>query len=80
MATSHVLGATKCSKVVYSAERHKFAEEIGDNIQNVRLLELPSLWEVFGEQAEPYAFNANFYDLQNKPCIIIHSSGTTGKP
>ncbi|KAE8423840.1 hypothetical protein BDV36DRAFT_303219 [Aspergillus pseudocaelatus] len=80
VATSHVLDATKCSKIVYSAERHKIAEEIRDNVQNVRLFEIPSLWEVFGEQAEPYAFNANFYDLQNKPCIIIHSSGTTGLP
>ncbi|RMZ43874.1 putative NRPS-like protein biosynthetic cluster [Aspergillus flavus] len=80
IATSHVLSATECSKVVYSAERHKIAEEIGDSVQNVRLYEIPSLWEVFGAPAEPYAFNANFYDLQNKPCIIIHSSGTTGLP
>ncbi|KAE8403342.1 hypothetical protein BDV37DRAFT_294628 [Aspergillus pseudonomiae] len=80
VATSHVLGATKCSKIVYSAERHKIAEEIRDNVQGVRLFEIPSLWEVFGEQAAPYPFNGTFYDLQNKSCIIIHSSGTTGLP
>ncbi|CAK46842.1 hypothetical protein CBS115989_1281 [Aspergillus niger] len=43
-------------------------------------LQVPTLAELFKSKSSPFHWNASFEEFQNKRCLILHTSGTTGQP
>ena len=40
---------------------------------------LASFGELIAKRSEPFEFSKTFEDAVNDPCLILHSSGSTGK-
>ncbi|RFU27629.1 hypothetical protein B7463_g8720, partial [Scytalidium lignicola] len=76
----HVLNKTGCSKFVCSVERQKQVRELQQVQKTIQAWEIPGLWEIFDSKAEFYPYEKEFKDCEDDPCVIIHSSGTTGFP
>lgn len=74
----HLLDATKCSKLAYSAERKQRALEIKDLRPDLDAFEIPSLTEMLENHTAFYPFPKSFEEVENDTAFIIHSSGTTG--
>ncbi|KAI9925939.1 hypothetical protein MW887_005745 [Aspergillus wentii] len=79
-ASLHILGATRCSKIVYSDSRRKFVGQLQDADVGIRSWEMPDLWKVFGQKSAVYPFTARYDDVEDQAAVIIHSSGSTGLP
>lgn len=41
--------------------------------------EVPPLVDLLKPQSPPYRFNGSFAELKDQTCLILHSSGSTGK-
>ena len=79
-ASSHVLGATGCSKFVYSPERSKQIEELKGANPSLQAWVAPVLWEVFDSGSGPaLAVKEPEEDSDDRIAVYIHSSGTTGE-
>lgn len=80
-ASLHVLGATKCTKFVFTTERRRQVEDLRTADSSIQVWEMPSLWEVFDRAArlpDPTA-NEAAPDEQDRIAAYIHTSGTTGR-
>ncbi|CAI7640642.1 unnamed protein product [Penicillium pancosmium] len=81
-ASRHVLEATHSSKVVYSSEKARQAEELKTADSSLVAVQIPELWELFdrdGKTASPEV-KEPLEDEEDRVAIYIHSSGTTGMP
>lgn len=76
----HVLNATNSSRLFFSAEQRKVVEELHQANKNLHLWEVPGLWEMFDQTVDRFPFVKQYADVVDETPIIIHSSGTTGKP
>ncbi|TQB68175.1 hypothetical protein MPDQ_003886 [Monascus purpureus] len=76
----HLLNATDCSKLVYTAERKQKALEIKSLCPSLEILQLPSLLEMLENSTLPYPLGKTYQEMEDEPALIIHSSGTTGLP
>lgn len=79
MAFLHVFKATKCDKIIYTAERREVVEGIRKADAGMQAWEVPALWTVFDEKVEHYPYARAFADVEDEVPTIIHSSGTTGE-
>lgn len=74
----HLLTATGCSKLLYSAEREQLAMQIKGFRSDIGLLQIPTTDEMLGNDTAPYPLRKSFTELENVTSFVIHSSGTTG--
>ncbi|KAJ5321437.1 Male sterility NAD-binding [Penicillium atrosanguineum] len=80
-ASSHVMGATECSKIVYSPERTKQIDELKTANPSLQSWVAPGPWELFDNVYEPDpVIKETSEDPENRIAVYIHSSGTTGFP
>lgn len=79
-ASRHVLGATGCSKFVFTAERRRQIEELRTMDPGIQAWEIPDLWVVFDRsEIHPTPVKgAAIPDEEGRVSVYIHSSGTTG--
>lgn len=79
-ASRHVLGATGCSKFVFTAERRRQIEELRMVDPNIQAWEIPGLWGVFDRsEIHPGPVKGKTVpDEEERVAVYIHSSGTTG--
>lgn len=79
-ASSHVMGATGCSTIVYSPERSKQVEELKATNHSLQVWVAPGEWELFDSRFEPVpVIKEPEEDPENRIAVYIHSSGTTGE-
>ncbi|KAJ5153496.1 uncharacterized protein N7482_009974 [Penicillium canariense] len=78
-ATLGMLDETACSKLIFSPERQRDATSIKEGKADLKMWEIPPLWELLHSNAEPFLLSKTFEDAENEPAIIIHSSGSTGQ-
>ncbi|CAG7938799.1 unnamed protein product [Penicillium olsonii] len=82
-ASSHILGATGCSRIFYTPERARQVDALQAANTSIQTWQVPDLWEVFG--GEPIVTDrcldipAPGSDFEDRVAVYIHSSGTTGK-
>ncbi|CAI7655071.1 unnamed protein product [Penicillium glandicola] len=80
-ASTHLLGATGCSKFVYSPERSKQIEELKGGNPSLQEWVVPGLWGLFDSSSAPApVVKEPTEDLEDRIAVYIHSSGTTGLP
>jgi hypothetical protein len=78
-AKGYLLDVTGCSAFVYAETSEPGAQEILATRVNVRGLKAPPLNSWITEtKAEPYPYKKSWDEAKDDPCIIFHSSGTTG--
>ncbi|KAI8633183.1 hypothetical protein F5Y19DRAFT_490382 [Xylariaceae sp. FL1651] len=75
-----MLKRSGCVHLLYAQEMNQVVEtlQLGDGL--IRLI--PSLDELLQTplDVKPYLYEKSFEDAQDEPCLILHSSGSTGDP
>ncbi|KAJ5527212.1 Male sterility NAD-binding [Penicillium frequentans] len=79
-ASRHVMGATGCTKIVYTPERSRQISELQTADIPLEAWEAPALWEVFDDSSPSPVIQEPAEDHEDRVAIYIHSSGTTGMP
>ncbi|PWY82419.1 NRPS-like enzyme [Aspergillus eucalypticola CBS 122712] len=85
-AFHHLLSKTHCSVLVDGSERPQLKKvvdqvEVACSDLGLERWRMDPVWDVFAASpVKPYSHRENFTDIEDRPAIIIHSSGTTGLP
>ncbi|KAK4177099.1 hypothetical protein QBC36DRAFT_327779 [Triangularia setosa] len=77
-----LITSTNCSKLLHSQERSGQAQEIGQTLSHVNVLQLPDLESFleFTSHVAPYRSKCGDAMDDLDTAMILHSSGTTGLP
>lgn len=79
-----LMKATKCTKFVFSKEFQNLANDLGANIDELKVVEIPALEELlhYSPDAPPYKSDVGVGETMEaqETIMILHSSGTTGLP
>ncbi|PYI07705.1 NRPS-like enzyme [Aspergillus sclerotiicarbonarius CBS 121057] len=85
-AFRHLLSATRCSVLVDGSDRPQLQKTI-DQIEvtcsdlGLARWRIDPIGDIFAPSpVEPYPHEETFHEIEDRPAIIIHSSGTTGLP
>lgn len=49
-------------------------------VYTLRVLDSPSLEELLDNSYPPYQYRKTFAEARNEPLLVVHTSGTTGRP
>ncbi|PWY92517.1 AMP dependent ligase/synthetase [Aspergillus heteromorphus CBS 117.55] len=66
--------------LIYADVMSSIAENLQQFDPFMSSLQLPGLTELLKSEAPPYHFGGTFAELQDKRCLTLHTSGTTGQP
>ncbi|RAK99767.1 acetyl-CoA synthetase-like protein [Aspergillus ibericus CBS 121593] len=66
--------------LLYADSECPVAESLQQFDPFMPVLQLPALAELLKSRAPPFHWAGSFSDLQDKRCLILHTSGTTGQP
>ncbi|RAK79580.1 NRPS-like enzyme [Aspergillus fijiensis CBS 313.89] len=86
-AFQHLLDATDCSVMVDASNKQQLRQMLDkvkrNRSEGFQKWLMPSLWEVFQDAPSdnyPYKYEHDFAAAEDISPVILHSSGTTGKP
>lgn len=75
----HLLESVQCAVLLYAESSRDSAESILREKPEVQCFRVPSLHQWMTEDAAShYEYNKTWSDAKNDPCIVFHTSGTTG--
>ena len=74
----HLLKATECNKFICGPERKARVLDVKKLRPDLEVIEIPSLAEMLASETQHYPYNRTYEEAEDEPCLIIHSSGTTG--
>ncbi|PYH90579.1 AMP dependent ligase/synthetase [Aspergillus ellipticus CBS 707.79] len=66
--------------LIYADEMSSIAENLQQFDPFMSSLQLPELGELLKSEAPSYQLGSAFAEIQNKRCLTLHTSGTTGQP
>ena len=75
-----LLSQTTCTKLLYSAELAQPAAKLQEGDQGLKTVQVATLEEMFKREGTHLPFLEKFPEVKGKPILILHSSGSTGKP
>lgn len=69
-----------CSVLLYAEELAQPAAQLQENLSHLVIKNVLSLEKLLEtpEDNNHYPFDKSFDEVQNEPCLILHSSGSTG--
>ncbi|KAJ9194745.1 hypothetical protein DTO164E3_7166 [Paecilomyces variotii] len=76
----HLLKATECNKFICGPERKARVLDVKKLRPDLEVIEIPSLAEMLASETQHYPYDRTYEEAEDEPCLIIHSSGTTGIP
>ena len=72
---------SRCESILFASSSRELAEAILTERPSIRGISVPELSQwLMDALAAPVPFPKAWDDAEHDPCIIIHSSGTTGQP
>jgi long-subunit acyl-CoA synthetase (AMP-forming) len=78
--TISLLEVTKCKVLLYSGPLKDQAVALSKNVQDLEILEIPSLKEMVNANAEHYPYTKSWEEAKKDIVMIVHTSGSTGAP
>ncbi|RAH82016.1 NRPS-like enzyme [Aspergillus japonicus CBS 114.51] len=85
-AFRHLISETSCSVLIDGSERaqlQKIIDEVEESCSDLGLerWRMAPFWDIFASSPVPeYPHPDSYNDIEDRPTLIIHSSGTTGMP
>jgi hypothetical protein len=76
-----MLARSNCKALLYAEESTSTATPLRENLPQMLLTVVPSLDDIVqtSNDTKHYQFDKSFEEIQNEPCLILHSSGSTGR-
>ena len=78
--TISLLEVTKCKVLLYSGPLKDQAVALSKSVQDLEILEIPSLEEMVNANAEQYPYTKSWEEAKKDIAMIVHTSGSTGAP
>ena len=73
-----LLRQTKCVVLCYAAEVASPVRSIQNAESSLRCTAIPTLQEIQTFEADPYLYEYDFEEVEEREILILHSSGSTG--
>ena len=76
----NLLERSQCSKLLYSVEMTVVVEEVRMKTPHVEFVKVQQLDDMLSAHPQLFPFDKQFTEAQTDPILVLHSSGSTGKP
>ena len=74
-----LLEQTGCTKAIYAQEVTVHINQLKKLYSGLKCIQIASFDVLLESHATPYAYNESFDEVKDKPIVVLHSSGSTGK-
>ena len=74
-----IIERTECTRVLYGAEMDTIVQGLHSGADNLVCTAFVSLREILDMEPRAFPYEKYFQQEKNKPALVIHTSGTTGK-
>ena len=75
-----LLRQTECKSLLFSSEMGPVIKGVESAMQTLECLHVPSLEEMLEARTEDFPYSEEFDEARRNPIVILHSSGSTGRP
>lgn len=77
-----MLRRSGCKAFFYAQEMAVVATSLGQAVPDLVVMSIPALSELLDTplDTEHYAYDKTFEQARDEPCLVLHSSGSTGDP
>ncbi|KAL8949996.1 MAG: hypothetical protein Q9222_003939 [Ikaeria aurantiellina] len=75
-----LLDQTHCSKFLASPEVFPIVDKLQEERKGLQICPVPSLDEMLVDKSKHYPYDKDYASAKWDPMVVLHSSGSTGKP